>query len=249
MCRLLAFASVAPTTPVDLLADDLTSFVALSQEHADGWGMAWYDDDGELDLAKDVEPARESQLLDKLTRTTGADAMVLHLRRASPGLSVALENTHPFAAGQLAFAHNGWIRPVPELEDLLESQTRHVLRGTTDSERCFHLLLAALAQTGDFEQALPHVVERLDGRLHYTALNCVLLTEQRLYAACVFNPDEPMPYGDPDYYTVGYRVSPDAVVVGSSGCWGDPGEWEPLANGQVLVVDRGTLATTVVDLG
>ncbi len=249
MCRLLAFASVAPTTPVDLLADDLASFVALSREHADGWGMAWYDGDGELDLAKDVEPAHASHLLEKLARTTDADAMVLHLRRASPGLSVALENTHPFAAGQLAFAHNGWIRPVPELEDLLDPGTRHTLRGTTDSERYFHLLLAALDEAGDLERALPPLVELLDGRVHYTALNFVLLTERRLYAVCAFSPDEPMPHGEPDYYTIGYRVAPDAVVVGSTGCWGDRAAWQTLGNGQALVVDRGTLDTTVVDLG
>ncbi len=210
MCRLLAFASVAPTTPVDLLADDLASFVALSREHADGWGMAWYDGDGELDLAKDVEPAHASHLLEKLARTTDADAMVLHLRRASPGLS---------------------------------------LRGTTDSERYFHLLLAALDEAGDLERALPPLVELLDGRVHYTALNFVLLTERRLYAVCAFSPDEPMPHGEPDYYTIGYRMAPDAVVVGSTGCWGDRAAWQTLGNGQALVVDRGTLDTTVVDLG
>ncbi len=41
MCRLLAFASIALTTPEELVGDDLKSFVSLSQEHGDGWGMAW----------------------------------------------------------------------------------------------------------------------------------------------------------------------------------------------------------------
>jgi predicted glutamine amidotransferase len=249
MCRLLAFASVAPKSPAELLGDDLASFMRLSHQHADGWGMGWHGADGELDVAKDVGPAHASDLLQKLSRTTDTDAMVLHLRQASPGLSVALENTHPFTVGRIAFAHNGWIRPVPELEDLLDPATRCALRGTTDSERYFRLLLATLDEVGELERALPRLFERLDGKLHYNALNFLLLTERRLYAVCAFNPIEVAMRKDPDYYTLGYRTTPEAVVVSSSGCWSDRSAWSTLANRQALVIDRGTLATTVLDLG
>jgi len=248
MCRLLAFASIALTTPEELVGDDLKSFVSLSQEHGDGWGMAWYDGDGELNAAKDVEAAYTSDLLDKLSRTTETDAMVLHLRRASPGLSIALENTHPFTAGRLAFAHNGWIRPIPELEDLLDPQVRHGLCGTTDSERYFQLLLARMEETGDVEQALPPLLERLRDEFRYNALNFVLLTDQRLYAVCDYSPEAVIRRGDPEYYTIGYKVAPDSVVVGSSGCWGDRPAWRTLANHQALVVDRSTLGTVVLNL-
>lgn len=249
MCRLLAFASTSPTTPEELVGDDLKSFVSLSQEHGDGWGMAWYDGDGELNVAKDIETAHTSDLLDKLSRTTETEAMVLHLRRASPGLSVVLENTHPFAAGRLAFAHNGWIRPIPELEDLLDPEIRHTLRGTTDSERYFQLLLAATETTGDVERALPPLLERLRGGFHYNALNFVLLSERRLYAVCDYSVEAVKRRGEPDYYTIGYKVAPGSVVVGSSGCWGDRPAWRTLDNHQALVVDRGTLKTAVLDLG
>jgi hypothetical protein len=37
-------------------------------------------------------------------------------------------------------------------------------------------------------------------------------------------------------------------VIGSSGCWGDRPAWRALANHQALVVDRGTLQTSVLDL-
>src|SRR6266540_2651723 len=235
MCRLLAYASMAPITPQELVGDDLKSFVSLAEEHGDGWGMAWYEDDGELDVAKDVEAAHASDLLDKLSRTTETRAMVLHLRRASPGLSITLENTHPFTGGRLAFAHNGWIRPIPELEDLLDPEVRHGLRGTTDSERYFRLLLAAMEESGDVERALPPLLERLRGEFHYNALNFVLLTEQHLYAACDYSVEAVMRRGDPEYYTLGYRVSSGSVVVGSSGCWGDRPAWQTLVNHQALL--------------
>ena len=49
----------------------------------------------------------------------------------------------------------------------------------------------------------------------------------------------------PDYYDLGFRVTDDAVVVSSSG-WGRG--WQELANGELLVVRRGTLEVTVESL-
>ncbi len=215
MCRLLALATRAPTTMVDVLGEDLESFVDLSRQHADGWGMAWYDGAGGLSVAKDVGPAHTSDLLEKLSRTVDSDLALLHLRRATPGLAVALENTHPF------------------------------------SERYFLALLAGLEQAGSVEQALPDLFEQIAGGYRYTALNFVLLTSERLYAACVFNPDEEAARlrEDPAYYHLPYRVSPDTVVVGSSGWSGlSGGAWRTLSNGQALVVERRTLATRVLEL-
>jgi predicted glutamine amidotransferase len=250
MCRLLAFVSSAPTTARQLVGDrEFESYLALSLEHGDGWGVAWHDGEGELSVEKAVEAAHASDLLDKLSRTTEMDAMVLHLRRASPGMRVAFENTHPFPSGRLAFAHNGWIRPVIELEQLLAPEARDALRGTTDSERYFQLLLAAVEETGSVELAIPPLLDRLRGSFRCNALNFVLLTERSLYAVCDFSQEAADRRGDSDYYTLGYKRTPDAVVVGSSGRWGDRSTWSDLANHQGLVVDRDSLQTRLFEVG
>ncbi|HZD00575.1 MAG TPA: class II glutamine amidotransferase [Actinomycetes bacterium] len=246
MCRLLALASRTPTTLVDVVGDELASFVELSQHHADGWGMAWHDGVGELGVAKDVGPAHSSDLLEKLLRTTDSDLALLHLRLATPGLAIALENTHPFTVGSTAFAHNGAIKPFEDLDALLALEERSQLRGTTDSERYFLAFLTAFEQAGSIEGALPGLFEQIAGRYQYSSLNFVLLTSERLYAVCAFDPGEEILRAEPDYYTLRYRVSSDAVVVGSSGWAG--GAWKTLANHQALVVERGTLATRVLDL-
>ncbi|HZD69130.1 MAG TPA: class II glutamine amidotransferase [Actinomycetes bacterium] len=250
MCRLLALASRAPTTLAEALGEeDLESFVELSGHHTDGWGMAWYDRAGELSVAKDVGPAHASDLLEKLSRTTDADLALLHLRLATPGLAIALENTHPFTAGSTAFAHNGAIQPFQDLDLMLTAEARSELRGTTDSERYFLALLAALERSGGIERALPDLFGRIGERYRYSALNFVVLTGERLYAVCAFNPDEEILRQDPAYYRLSYRPAADAVVVGSSGWSGCSGEdWQHLANHQALVVERHTLATRVVDL-
>jgi predicted glutamine amidotransferase len=250
MCRLLAFASKRATTARELLGErEFESFLGLSFEHGDGWGMGWHDGHGELNVEKDVEAAHASDLLDKLARTTEMDAMVLHLRNASPGMRIGYENTHPFSSGKLAFAHNGWIRPTAELERLLTPATRDALRGTTDSECYFQLLLAGVEEIGSVELALPPLLERLRGSFRCNALNFVLLTEQRLYAVCDFSQEAADRRGDPEYYTLGYRRTADAVVVGSSGPWGDRPSWTSMANHQALVVDRDSLQTSLLQVG
>ena len=47
MCRLLGYCSRGSASVAGLLTGDgLRAFTALSAFHSDGWGMAWYDDDG-----------------------------------------------------------------------------------------------------------------------------------------------------------------------------------------------------------
>lgn len=53
--------------------------------------------------------------------------------------------------------------------------------------------------------------------------------------------DGPLEDDDPEYYTLRYRVTGDAVVVSSSG-WGR--DWQELGDGELLAVRRRTLETT-----
>ena len=74
------------------------------------------------------------------------------------------------------------------------------------------------------------------------------MTPDELLAVCRFDPDGPleasdMVQRDPEYYRLRYRVAPGAVVVSSSG-WG--AGWQELADGELLVVARGTLETSVL---
>ena len=69
------------------------------------------------------------------------------------------------------------------------------------------------------------------------------MTPDELIAMCRYDPAGPLEDKDPEYYRLRYRVSDDAVVVSSSG-WGRG--WQELANGDLLVVRRGTLASTVL---
>jgi predicted glutamine amidotransferase len=250
MCRLLGFIAREVVGPGALLDDALTAFIDLSHRHNDGWGLAWYDETGRVRVEKNPEPAYASVRFARISSMVRTDALMAHLRKATPGLGVCQENTHPFSHGEIAFAHNGSIEPVDELEALIAPDIRREIQGTTDSERYFLALLTILKSSPPVE-AFRIIFSIVRERLHYSSLNCLLLTPQALYAVCCYDPDDANVQkrlkGDPTYADIYYRVAADAVVVGSSG-WQRGRGWEVLGNGQMLVIERGTLRTQMVDV-
>jgi predicted glutamine amidotransferase len=156
-----------------------------------------------------------------------------------------MENTHPFIYQQFAFVHNGAVAPNEDLEALIVPHLRKHITGTTDSERHFLALLSVFEQTTPVEAFRIHM-NTLRRQLQSTSLNCLLLTPGALYAACDFDPNAPLARRDPNYFHLHYRATPDAVVVASTGLNQDEEKgWQTLKSGHMLVVERGTLKTTI----
>ena len=242
MCRLLGWATRTPVTLHALLGeDDLLDFTELSVKHGDGWGVARATEGG-VKVHKRPDTARDSRAFGLWARTHATDLGMAHLRWATMGLGVGIENTHPFTDGQVAFAHNGSVLSPASLDRLADPRIARLRRGTTDSERYFLALLTRMADGATPQEALRDTVDEIARTSPFTSLNCLLLTPDELIALCRYDPAGPLEDTDPEYYRLRYRVSDDAVVVSSSG-WGRG--WQELANGDLLVVRRGTLATEV----
>ena len=144
MCRLLGWVTTAPTTLLDLLGEaDLDAFTELSRRHADGWGVARATATG-TKVHKRADAARTSRAFRSWARGHATDLGMAHLRWATLGLGVGVENTHPFTDGTVAFAHNGSVLPPGSLDRLVASDVARLRRGTTDSERYFLALLTRL---------------------------------------------------------------------------------------------------------
>jgi predicted glutamine amidotransferase len=246
MCRLLGVVSATAKPLTTLLHDDFPQFTALSSEHCDGWGIAHWDDGGELRVDKAPEAARPSAGYHAAARAAHTDAALLHLRKASGGMNNTAVNTHPFSTGRIAFAHNGWASDVPCLDAALAEAAGPACLGTTDSERYFGLVLAAM-RTVSPEVALTGVAARIFGSMRTEALNCLLLTDDALYAFCRYDATRPTLSGrDPvESYRMGFRPAGDSVLVASSGWEHSAAPWEPLENGQVLRVGRRDLRLSV----
>jgi predicted glutamine amidotransferase len=140
MCQLLAMNA---NTPTDVMFS-FTGFATRAQEHADGFGIAFFEGAG-VRLMVDAQSARASPVAEMVRRYPIRSChIVAHIRKATQG-SVTLANTHPFVrelwGRYWVFAHNGDLKG---FAPRLHGAFRPV--GETDSERAFCWLMQELAK-------------------------------------------------------------------------------------------------------
>lgn len=145
MCELFCMSSRQPTVATFTL-DRFAARGGLDGRTIDGWGLAFYNA-ADLRLYREPEPARDSLWLQYVQRRhLPARILLSHIRHATRG-AVTLANTQPFAreiTGRMhCFAHNG------RLEALGPEQARTLRRyhplGDTDSELAACMLFERMA--------------------------------------------------------------------------------------------------------
>ena len=141
MCELLALSSRWPTS----VTLSITSF-AEHRSSADGWGVAFYDA-GDVRLYKEPEFAAESAWLASIRdRSLASSTIIGHIRHATRG-NRTLANTQPFTrelGGRMhVFAHNGRLDSI-DYDQAGEWQHYRPV-GETDSEIAFCILLERMA--------------------------------------------------------------------------------------------------------
>jgi predicted glutamine amidotransferase len=251
MCRLLAVVAAEPRTVAAVVDEEsLRQFVSLTRIHGDGWGAAQVAQPGAV---PEVEVSAGSAVQDErfadLVHHRAARASVLHLRWASSGLPVSPENSHPFLTEEIAFAHNGSLRPFELLDDLVDDEARAAVRGTTDSERYFAVVRQQLRDTPDLATATLLAVRRLREVYPVASLNALVMDSRQLVAVHASSrsvlPDEDLAdLGQADlpgehledYFGLRWaRPDPGTLVIGSTG-FGTL-DWQPLPAESVTAVD------------
>lgn len=154
MCRMLAVRASRPLKVEDMLLGSPTSLKVLSHEHRHGWGLATYVD-GAAHVVRGTAPAYADPDYHSVASMLEGQSLLAHIRKASVG-EVRIENVHPFRHGRWLFAHNGTVPGFDGVREILEAEClpalRALVRGTTDSERCFALFLTRLAQYGALDR-------------------------------------------------------------------------------------------------
>jgi predicted glutamine amidotransferase len=155
MCRLFGFRSAVPAAVHPALVTEKNSLVIQSREHKDGWGIAAYGVDPSPKVAHGVGPAHSDPDFHRVSSLVSSHTVVAHVRLASVG-AVEMRNSHPFLYGRWSFVHNGTLKNFDQhrkaVESLIREDLRPNIRGTTDSERCFHLFLTRLASRSSLEE-------------------------------------------------------------------------------------------------
>ncbi|MGE2712986.1 class II glutamine amidotransferase [Mycolicibacterium litorale] len=259
MCRLLGVVSAVPVSVSDAVdALTLKDFVALTKIHGDGWGIARVDRaDGLPQVQVSAGSALDDAAFDAATAQGRAVASMVHLRWATNGLAVRPENSHPFLADGIAMAHNGSIKPIAPLEEMLEADTAATLRGTTDSERYFALIRQHRRTAPSLAEAVRRAVAQLRDRYPEASLNALLLGEGQLVAVDahahsrlptedieeITAADLPAEHLE-DYFALRWaRPDDGTLVIGSTG-FGDL-DWQPLPPESVTAVSLSDLSMSL----
>jgi glutamine amidotransferase len=169
MCRLFGFRSVIPSQVHRSLLAAENALGVQSNEHPDGWGVAFYVD-GAPHVTRSPMTALGDNLFHRLSGVVASETVLAHVRRATRGPKTVF-NCHPFQYGRWVFAHNGDIPELDRCRGALSAEIAPRLRrfvlGETDSELVFFVFLTHLQQYGPLSRrhAIEDVVAALRGAL------------------------------------------------------------------------------------
>lgn len=245
--------------------DQERDVIALSTSaRPSGWGIGFYQG-GEVLHKK--RPLSDTDALDwgQVAEDMSTDCAVFHLRQATVG-DFRADNTHPFRMRSWLFAHNGTIERFDAIRERLVAQMPDFLqrniRGDTDSEHFFHMILAFLHDTGHLDavdgqdrgvvgaiRSAVALVDRLSAEVGAkpATLNMILTNGRRMFA---LRRGSPMMYVERRglHETNGVAASKDAsatrYVLAVSDGPEVPPDYQPVDDGEVVVVDRNLTVTT-----
>jgi glutamine amidotransferase len=183
MCRLFALFANQPTTVATSLMEAENNLRSQSccdsrnEAHHDGWGIG-YRSAGTIHRVRSTRPASRDPRYRRVVDMIRVSALVAHVRDASMG-PVTIQNSHPFRHGRWLFAHNGTLAGFPaarrQIRAAIPADLRKRIRGQTDSEHAFYLLLANLRTiTGNINAPCPPdaVCQAISQCVQYLQLLC-----------------------------------------------------------------------------
>jgi predicted glutamine amidotransferase len=173
--------------------------------HLDGWGIGFYKN-GKAVVRKSggsiVEEKRE--FFKTCERVKASSILLLHLRKSSWAGSSQRAHAHPFAAGNILFAHNGTIRDFKALRKKITHDPPHI--EALDSEVYFRYVMnfAPLGLARAFRRAVHHIKTRHT----YSSLTCLFTDGNLIYGFREYTKD-------PWYYSLYYTPAEEPIIVAS----------------------------------
>ena len=211
MCRLLAIAS---RTPIDVKRhlDAFTRVCRSSREYqGHGWGCAVWRGDA-WDRYRTVQPIWE----DHFRPAGDVHLLLAHARSAFRDEDIVVENNMPFIDGSRAFVFNGEMHGV-----------RLPVQGRTGAVRLFRFL-RNFSRHGNVRETA-RAMEILRRRTsHIRACNFIVADAGAFLVHSLFD-------GEPEYFTLHRRHSPDEQIICSSPYDDGDASWAPIAEDTIEV--------------
>lgn len=206
--------------------------------NADGFGCGWYVPDLRVEPAvyRRDKPIWSDRSFASIAGAISAGGILAAVRDATTGSPVEESSTAPFSEGGWLFAHNGRFEGFdgPEgvaLRRMLSDRRTALVRGTSDSEVMFGLILDRMDQGSDPLEAVRWCVD-ICRELSSGAFNFLLMDEASIYAtAC----------GDSLFVLENGGRTPGGVVLASEPFDDDPA-WKPVAELSAVHVSGGRVS-------
>jgi predicted glutamine amidotransferase len=135
---------------ISLIDQSMSSRMSAKPTNGDGFGVGWYNQQGEPGIYRSVHPAWNDQNLNELAHHIHSSLFLAHVRR-STGTPVQQTNCHPYRYKNWLFVHNGLLREFQKIKrDLvleIDPSLYPKISGSTDSELMFFLALTLGLET------------------------------------------------------------------------------------------------------
>ncbi|HVZ33970.1 MAG TPA: class II glutamine amidotransferase [Polyangiaceae bacterium] len=158
MARLIGYMANRADRLRDAFHQERLAIAGLPVDQRGAWGIGFYQGD-EVLHKKQPAPDGEPIDWDVIANKIKTDCAIAHLRQATVG-GFSIDNTHPFRLRQWLFAHVGTVRAFEEIKERLlgglPDFLRRNIRGSSDSELFFHMVLAGLHTRNQLEAAEPN---------------------------------------------------------------------------------------------
>ena len=157
--------------------------------NADGYGYAWYTESNDNAFVyKQILPIWNDPNLNALSNSMQQPLWMAIVRSATIGLGVSHDNTPPFTHQKWSYMHNGYLLNFDtefrhKFRNQLEDKYHSLIKGNTDSEYIFALLLQQL-DTHSPVEAIKVCMEIISKILksNRALLNIALSDGERIYA-------------------------------------------------------------------
>jgi predicted glutamine amidotransferase len=257
MCQLLGMNCAEPTD----VTFSFTGFAArggVTDHHADGWGIAFFEDKA-CRLFIDHQSSASSPLAEMVKRyPIKSKNTIAHIRKATQG-HILLENCHPFMrelwGRHWIFAHNG---DLVGHKPCLNGQYQPI--GTTDSELAFCSLLQGLRR--EFPNSQPPLdelfaaLDRLTRDIsQHGVFNFLMSNGQALFSHCsthLYYLVRSWPFStahlidaDMSIDFAKYTTPEDRVAVIATSPLTDDEIWTRFEPGDLAMFQHGSLLKTV----
>jgi predicted glutamine amidotransferase len=198
MARLIGYIANRADRLRDALHQERHAITGLPADRRGAWGLGFYQG-GEVLHKKQPSPDGAPIDWGVIAANVRTDCAIAHVRQPTVG-GFSVDNTHPFRLRQWLFAHVGTVACFDELRDDLAAQLpdflRRNIRGNSDSELFFHLVLAGLHTRNQLEApdpaeavvqgAVADAVRAIDKRVPAgnapSVLNALLSNGRAMYA-------------------------------------------------------------------